>query len=638
MLQDGCTQHPLDRRDPLSTAAQSNGSFTTGAAFLSSLRVSSSNAPLAGLSLNPSVVHVRAMDFSTFVNPADLTFDGSAQQPFAAVNSTKFEAFDFAAPAEEELVHKHKDSAVDLTKLHQFQQEPDYPSTRAKRVKIEPTTFDAFLDNYSSESNTPSPAADFDFVYSTANSPGEFVREESRTSSPEVSNDMSAYTPATGSSAYGYQSPEAICIPQQDENLTLKVSMDRTKTRAETQTKVTMVLDGLPESYEWARFARQTISKPKQLATTDEIRENYKKGAAVSIDFTLVCAVAVEEQKDLELALARARGEGSFPTRTPRIEVSEMEKDDPAHPQNGGAVIICNGCQERERKRFGRKKKRNEEEEEEWSTYDDKRIIIVNEKEFKRLADADAADSKWGAGAKKVEFSMRIACYCRHQESKTPVGYRVIFTIRGTNGELLTQTLSEILQVTDDHKNKETSQPELLSPTLSLPSSMPPQTQQQFQQYPLYSQYPMNTQFNFTAPASAPYGYNHPPTVFGMESQPPTPMYSRPPSPGIHSQPTTPTMKAFNFGNYPPFSHAVAPQQLTQNLNRVVNPQQTLQTLRHPVTAQQSHALPSYTIAPQQSSQSMNFGIPSQQPPQLNTQFSPQEASAGFYEFGNWQA
>ena len=90
------------------------------------------------------------MDFSTFVNPADLTFDGSAQQPFnAANNSANFEAFDFSAQPEEELVHKHKDSAVDLTKLHQFQQEQDYPSTRAKMVKIEPTVFVTFLDNYS---------------------------------------------------------------------------------------------------------------------------------------------------------------------------------------------------------------------------------------------------------------------------------------------------------------------------------------------------------------------------------------------------------------------------------------------------------------------------------------------------------
>lgn len=122
-----------------------------------------------------------------------------------------------------------------------------------------------------------------------------------------------------------------------------------------------------------------------------------------------------------------------------------------------------------------------------------------------------------------------------------------------------------------------------------------------------------------------------------MESQPPTPMYSRPPSPGIHSQPTTPTMKAFNFGNYPHFSHAVAPQQLTQTLNRVVNPSQTLQTLRHPVTAQQSHPLPSYPVATQQTPQSMNFNfnIPQQQSAQINTQFSPQES---YHDFNNWNA
>jgi hypothetical protein len=71
--------------------------------------------------------------------------------------------------------------------------------------------------------------------------------------------------------------------------------------------------------------------------------------------------------------------------------------------------------------------------------------------------------------------------------------------------------------------------------------------------------------FDFTSLRLAPHGYNHPPTVSGRESKLPTPMYSRRPSPGIHSQPTSPTMKAFNFGNYPPFSHAVAPQQLTQS-------------------------------------------------------------------------
>ena len=464
------------------------------------------------------------MDFSSFVNPADLTFDAAAAaaaapHPFSAP-PPKFTPFDFAAPHhhdDDELVHKHQDSAVDLTKLSQFP-EQDYAAVRTKRIKKEPVAHDAFVDSYSSESNTPSPAADFDFVYSNANSPGDFTREESRTSSPDIANDMLHFTPgpsaSSSASAFGYQTPEAIHIPQPMDAPTVSVSMDRTKTRAETQTKVTMILDPITDNLKWARFARHTISKPKQFATADEIRDNNKNDATIHITPTLVCAVAVETKEGAELAMARARGQGAFPQRPRGLDVAEIDKEDVAHPQNGGAVMICNGCQERERKRFGRKKKRCEEEEEEWRSYDDKRIIIINEKEFKKWSDADSAGGRWSQSAKKIEFVMRIACYCRHQESKTPVGYRVIFTITGTNGELITQCMTDILQVTDDHKNKEAPQPELLSPTLGMPT-MPAQNPQ-YTQYAMYPQYPISTQFNFSAPPPAPYGYNHPPTVIGI--------------------------------------------------------------------------------------------------------------------------
>jgi hypothetical protein len=558
------------------------------------------------------------MDFSSFVNPADLTFDAAAPLPFTAA-STKYTSFDFATThQEEELVHKHQDSAVDLTKLSQFP-EQDYGAVRTKRIKKEPVTHDAFVDSYSSESNTPSPAADFDFVYSNANSPGEFTREESRTSSPDIADDMLHFTQAPASSAFGYQTPEAIHIPQSMDAPTVSVSMDRTKTRAETQTKVTMILDPLNDHHKWARFARHTISKPKQFATADEIRENKKNDATIHITPTLVCAVAVESKEGAELAMARARGQGAFPQRPRGLDVAEIDKEDVTHPQNGGAVMICNGCQERERKRFGRKKKRCEEEEEEWRSYDDKRIIIINEKEFKKWSEADLADGRWTQSAKKIEFVMRIACYCRHQESKTPVGYRVIFTITGTNGEFITQCMTDILQVTDDHKNKEAPQPEILSPTLGM-QSMPAQNAQ-YPQYAMYPPYQISTQFNYTAPAP-PYGYNHPPTVIGIESQCPTPMFSRPPSPGAHSQPTTPSLKSFNFGYPQSYSHAIAPQQLTQTLNRVVAPQQSAQSLRHPA---------GYPVGPQSMNQPMgqSMGQPISQP--MSQSMAPQQPQAYGY-------
>lgn len=572
------------------------------------------------------------MDFNSFVNPADLTFDAAAPLPFTT--NAKFGSFDFVPDHDEELVHKHQDSAVDLTKLSQFP-EQDYAAVRTKRIKKEPVAHDTFVDNYSSESNTPSPAADFDFIYSNANSPGDFTREESRTSSPDTTTDMLHFTPGTAPSAYGYQTPEAIHIPQTIDAPTVSVSMDRTKTRAETQTKVTMILDPLGDNHKWARFARHTISKPKQFATADEIRDNSKNDATVHITPTLVCAVAVETKEGAELAMARARGQGAFPQRPRGLDVAEIDKEDAVHPQNGGAVMICNGCQERERKRFGRKKKRCEEEEEEWRSYDDKRIIIINEKEYKKWSDAEPA-GRWSQGAKKIDFVMRIACYCRHQESKTPVGYRVIFTITGTNGELITQCMTDILQVTDDHKNKEAPQPEILSPSLGMPS-MPAQNAQ-YTQYAMYPQYPISTQFNFSAPPPAPYGYNHPPTVIGIESQCPTPMFSRPPSPGAHSQPTTPSLKSFNFGYPPSYSHAVAPQQLTQTLNRVVAPQQSAQSLRHPagypVVAPQSLAQPiAQPMTPQQPQAYGYSAVPQQAPqPQAPSAFSP---SDDFYY--DWQ-
>jgi hypothetical protein len=91
---------------------------------------------------------------------------------------------------------------------------------------------------------------------------------------------------------------------------------------------------------------------------------------------------------------------------------------------------------------------------------------MINEKEFKRWQDNE--DGDYSSNAKKVEFVMRITCYCRHQEDKSPVGYRVIFTFKDVHDNVLAQDISEIVQITDDHKNKE-SPVEALS-ALTIPS------------------------------------------------------------------------------------------------------------------------------------------------------------------------
>ena len=109
-------------------------------------------------------------------------------------------------------------------------------------------------------------------------------------------------------------------------------------------------------------------------------------------------------------------------------------------------------------------------------------------------------------------------------------------------------------------------------------------------------------------------------------------MFSGPPSPGAHSQPTTPSLKSFNFGYPQSYSHAIAPQQLTQTLNRVVAPQQSAQSLRHP--AGYPVGPQSMSMAPQQPQAYGYSVVPQQAPqPQQPATFSPQESE--FYDY--WQ-
>jgi len=464
------------------------------------------------------------------VNPAELlsstAFTGSLDAPLTSMFTPTPGANDDFFAGTDDFSFTPVDSAVDLHRY--YAKEP------------EPTDFDSSFDNFfqnqystpgsnptSNPSNTPSPHGDM--IFSNANSPGEYNREQSQTSSPEANSD------AKDLWDYRSSTDNMIMIPQSVDPPKVFIETDRTKTRAETQIKTTIVLDPLPRQQQWIRFPRHTLSKNKQLASDDEIATNEDGDAAVRLDLTLVCATAVEKPAGLERALKRARGEEETPTRSKGTQVSEIDKDDPAHPQNGGAVIICEGCKERERKRYDRKKKRNQEDEHVWKGYEDQRIIMINEKEFKRWQDVEP-DKGHGPDAKKVEFQMRICCYCRHQEEKSPVGYKVIFTFKNTSGAVLAQKMySEIIQITDDHKNRELPVVEPLTTDLSIRT---PARQENM----ATNQYPM-TMYNFpTGP------------VYGMYSQPTTPVmpqFQNAMSPIEGQFPQVQNQSAFNFGAVP---------------------------------------------------------------------------------------
>ncbi|KAF2261648.1 hypothetical protein CC78DRAFT_344628 [Lojkania enalia] len=441
-----------------------------------------------------------------------------------------------------------RDSGVDLRSF----QDPWSPV-----VKLEPMDNFAVFGETSQVSSTPSPAQDL--IFSSNNSPGDFVRGQSRTSTSSPEAATAANLPPRNANASPqedddwklFATPDVIHIPQSAETAKVYLFPDKTKTRAETQIRVQLILDPVGDKYEHMHFPRKTLAKPKLLASAEEKKEAEAKGESLYMDLSLICATAVEGTERYERAMRRARGEEQTPRRPQGVAISDLEKDDPAHPQNGGEVLICEGCKERERKRYDRKKKRAEDEDE-WWKYEDDRIIMINEKEFKKWKEIESSDQSFSSRARQVEFAMRIACYCRHQEEKAPVGYRVIFTFKDSVGNLVAQHLSEIFQITDDHKNKEIA-PEGLPRPLTIPTTMSSYVHPQYPHpnvVPIY-QYPVEGQFL-------------PPTAMNSFSQPPTPVMSsfhnpRSPLENNFSHPTTPTGLPRQSAHPQPFASSSAP-------------------------------------------------------------------------------
>lgn len=529
------------------------------------------------------------LDYNSFVNPQDLETHGDFQDPSWLSRFDQYaslQANDAGVPSDR--TSRSQDSAVDLTTFS------SYPTVKQE------DDFNAFIyaNQSTPTSNTPSPPGN-DIVFSTANSPGDYrgeyrtdYRDQSQTSSPETSND-----------SLGNDIWPAIHIPQSIDHAKVYINLDKTKTRAETQIKTLVTVDPLPGHIQWVRFPRHTLSKSKQLASDDEIEANEKKDGTARLSLTLALATAVEKPEGLERAYRRARGDEPTPRRPNTTAVTEIDKSDKSHPQNGGAVVICEGCKEREAKRYNRKKKRNADEEEEWNSYEDDRIIMINEKEFKRWQDMEE-DLDCTIDAKKVEFVMRITCYCRHQEDKSPVGYRVIFTFKDAGDIVLAQEISDIIQITDDHKNKE-NPAETLGP-LTIPTGVQE-----------------TVPVNYNVPM-----YDYSPTVYSAFSQPTTPIvphtpglphsqsmffpreaqYARLPNAAVASQ--LPQQSGMNFGGPNVAASAPAPQYATHQRG-------------------QSYFMPSM-LSPKTEQMSSQVGYPLQRPQSLdsfaqwNYQYSPQ--------------
>jgi hypothetical protein len=224
------------------------------------------------------------------------------------------------------------------------------------------------------------------------------------------------------------------------------------KTRAETEFKVHLVLDIDGSNFDKIHFPRKAISKAKQLAGMEEKADVTGEVNVVRMDTYLVCASAMAYPLLFGQALRRARGEEEEPQRDADVEVSALPRAHPGHPQNGGQVRICKRCQTREHNRVSRRKPGYVQTamEKVWHEYDHDRVIIINALEYTALQRPDIPG--FGESAREVKFSMRIACYCRHQQEDAQSGFQVIFTFKNSEGAVLAQEVSRPFQISDDHK------------------------------------------------------------------------------------------------------------------------------------------------------------------------------------------
>ncbi|KAK8205017.1 hypothetical protein IWZ01DRAFT_544663 [Phyllosticta capitalensis] len=232
-----------------------------------------------------------------------------------------------------------------------------------------------------------------------------------------------------------YHVPENTQGPENFEGLpenqppqpSLTIEMDcEGYSRAETQIKVKLTLADGPLGIGSLHMPRQQLSNCKSLAK--------EAGSATHTLQALLVSSAAMEREDLRRETLRRAQYGL----EPKSEVSE-----------GGEAQICATCMRRENKRAERKSDKSRTEKDPiWESYAKHRALMITSDEYRNW------DICPGKNARKMEFPVRIACYCRHHDVQKP-GYRIVFTLKteGSQGLMVAQAVSAPVFITDNHKD-----------------------------------------------------------------------------------------------------------------------------------------------------------------------------------------
>lgn len=294
------------------------------------------------------------------------------------------------------------------------------------------------------------------------------------------------------------------------------------KSRVETQILIKLMLYPLPLGVTKLRLPRHSVSKPKFF----DKAETTRHPEILELSTNVVCTSAMQDQNALARAFARARGE-------PSVESNDASANSPL---NGGDVKICAGCIQRERKRASRKKQRKPEEDELFQRDEDKRVVVFNTTELKDWVEPPniLGSPMNPPGAMQVELPMRIACYCRHQSEK--LGFQVIFTIKDYRGQVVAQSITNSILITDDHKTHAPSTP----PAPQQPM-MPQANQANMSQFPSMGVFPTDASINMPSmtpsPFQSPFRLSHSaPDLVALRNHFPTGQMT----PGMFSSGSTP--------------------------------------------------------------------------------------------------
>ncbi len=240
-------------------------------------------------------------------------------------------------------------------------------------------------------------------------------------------------------------------------NPALIINSINPKSRVETQIPVKLTLYPIPIGVTKLHIPRHSVAKAKQLAKTTPERSPEM----LELNVELVCTSAMQDPVKKERALRRA----ACAPEQEKIEnirggsgvITAYAADDPDKPSNGGCVLTCNHCMDREQRRADRKTSKKPEEDGLWMSLSSKRIVMFNSHEIiewedpgtinvnpkkkakgpKNIGDESLVQADTpvkSSGLMEVSLPMRIGCYCRHQGEKIGFQYVDIATYSKSDG------------------------------------------------------------------------------------------------------------------------------------------------------------------------------------------------------------